>query len=382
MSFCRNGTKIPTMSVRLLTFAPRSGRRLLPRARRRGPCEPLRGEVDFGLTGKTRSALVVLGAFGDRDRPLIMVVPHTTSLHASPSNHRTGAPSSRAGGLPDAEGHDHSDAEQRMLAPRAQTENMNARMPAIFFGHGNPMNALLENSYTQGWRSLGASLPRPRSVLCISAHWYVPQTGITVTTAPRTIHDFGGFPRELYQVNYPAPGDPDLARRVQKMLAPVPVTLDGSWGLVHGTWSVLTHVFPKADVPVVQLSIDETQPASFHYAIGQRLAPLRDEGVLIVGSGNLVHNLHTYAWGRHAMEPFDWAVRFEEKAREMILAGEHQPLVAYEKLGRDALLSIPTPDHYLPLLYVLATRQPDDPISFPIEGVDGGSISMLTVRVG
>jgi 4,5-DOPA dioxygenase extradiol len=269
-----------------------------------------------------------------------------------------------------------------MLAPRAQTENMNARMPAIFFGHGNPMNALLENSYTQGWRSLGASLPRPRSVLCISAHWYVPQTGITVTTAPRTIHDFGGFPRGLYQVNYPAPGDPDLARRVQKMLAPVPVTLDGSWGLDHGTWSVLTHVFPKADVPVVQLSIDETQPASFHYAIGQRLAPLRDEGVLIVGSGNLVHNLHTYAWGRHAMEPFDWAARFEEKAREMILAGEHQPLVAYEKLGRDALLSIPTPDHYLPLLYVLATRQPDDPISFPIEGVDGGSISMLTVRVG
>lgn len=255
-------------------------------------------------------------------------------------------------------------------------------MPAIFFGHGNPMNALLENSYTQGWRSVGASIPRPRAVLCISAHWYVPETGITVMTAPRTIHDFGGFPRELYQVNYPAPGDPDLARRVQKLLAPVPVALDESWGLDHGTWSVLTHVFPKADVPVVQLSIDETQPASFHYAIGQRLAPLRDEGVLIAGSGNLVHNLHTYAWGRHAIEPFDWAVRFEEKAREMILAGEHQPLVTYEKLGRDALLSIPTPDHYLPLLYVIATRQQGEAISFPVEGVDGGSISMLSVRAG
>src|SRR5579885_3248654 len=378
MSFCRNGTKIPTMSVRLLTFAPRSGRRLLPRARRRGSCEPLRGEVDFGLTGKTRSALVVLGAFGDRDRPLIMVVPHTTSLHASPSNHRTGAPSSRAGGLPDAEGHDHSDAEQRMLAPRAQTENMNARMPAIFFGHGNPMNALLENSYTQGWRSLGASLPRPRSVLCISAHWYVPQTGITVTTAPRTIHDFGGFPRELYQVNYPAPGDPDLARRVQKMLAPVPVTLDGSWGLDHGTWSVLTHVFPKADVPVVQTEHrrNSTRVVSLRY----RPAP-----------GAAARRRRAHRWQRQpgAQPPYvrlgpprDGAVRFEEKAREMILAGEHQPLVAYEKLGRDALLSIPTPDHYLPLLYVLATRQPDDPISFPIEGVDGGSISMLTVRVG
>lgn len=255
-------------------------------------------------------------------------------------------------------------------------------MPAIFFGHGNPMNALLENSYTQGWRSVGASIPRPRAVLCISAHWYVPETGITVMTAPRTIHDFGGFPRELYQVNYPAPGDPDLARRVQTLLAPVPVALDESWGLDHGTWSVLTHVFPKADVPVVQLSIDETQPASFHYAIGQRLAPLRDEGVLIAGSGNLVHNLHTYAWGRHAIEPFDWAVRFEEKAREMILAGEHQPLVTYEKLGRDALLSIPTPDHYLPLLYVIATRQQGEAISFPVEGVDGGSISMLSVRAG
>ncbi len=255
-------------------------------------------------------------------------------------------------------------------------------MPAIFFGHGNPMNALLDNSYTQGWRSIGASIPSPRAALCISAHWYAPETGVTVTTAPRTIHDFGGFPRELYQVNYPAPGDPDLARRVQKLLAPVPVALDESWGLDHGTWSVLTHVFPKADIPVVQLSIDETQPASFHYAIGQRLAPLRDEGVLIVGSGNLVHNLHTYAWGRHAVEPFDWAVRFEEKAREMILAAEHRPLVTYEKLGRDALLCIPTPDHYLPLLYIIATRQQDDAISFPVEGVDGGSISMLTVRVG
>jgi 4,5-DOPA dioxygenase extradiol len=255
-------------------------------------------------------------------------------------------------------------------------------LPAVFFGHGNPMNALQHNAYTEKWSAMGRSLPRPKAILAISAHWYVPQTGVTITTAPRTIHDFGGFPRELYQVKYAAPGDPELARRVQKLLAPLPVTLDESWGLDHGTWSVLCHVYPDADIPVVQVSIDETQPASFHYDVGRRLAPLRDQGVLIVGSGNLVHNLHTYAWGQHVVDPFDWAVRFEQQVREMLLAGEHKPLVDYEKLGRDALLSIPTPDHYLPLLYVAATRQSGESVQFPVEGVDGGSISMLSVQVG
>lgn len=255
-------------------------------------------------------------------------------------------------------------------------------LPAIFFGHGNPLNALQQNSYTQAWRALGNSLARPKAILCVSAHWFVPQTGVTIITAPRTIHDFGGFPRELYEVKYPAPGDPGLARRVQKLLAPLAVNLDESWGLDHGTWSVLCHVYPQADIPVVQLSIDETRPPAFHYEIGRRLAPLRDEGVLIMGSGNLVHTLHAYAWGRHAVEPFDWAVRFERSVREMLVAGEHAPLIDYEKLGRDAMLSIPTPDHYLPLLYALATRQQGEAVSFPVTGVDGGSISMLTVRVG
>jgi 4,5-DOPA dioxygenase extradiol len=259
---------------------------------------------------------------------------------------------------------------------------MSSILPAFFFGHGNPMNALEQNAYTEGWSAIGKTLPRPRAILSISAHWFVPKTGVTITTAPRTIHDFGGFPRELYQVKYPAPGDPDLARRVQKMLAPLQVNLDESWGLDHGTWSVLFHVYPQADIPVVQLSIDETQPAAFHYELGRRLAPLRDEGVLIMGSGNLVHNLHAYAWGRHPVDPFDWAVRFEEQVREMVVAGEHKPLIEYEKLGRDALLSIPTPDHYLPFLYALATRQQGEPVAFPIQGVDGGSISMLTVQVG
>ncbi len=256
------------------------------------------------------------------------------------------------------------------------------RLPALFIGHGNPMNAVLKNRYTDAWAALGAALPRPKAILCISAHWYVPQTGVTVSTAPRTIHDFGGFPAELYRVKYPAPGDPGLARRVQELLAPLPVVLDDRWGLDHGAWAVLCHVYPHADVPIVQLSVDEREPGTFHYEIGRRLAPLRDEGVLIVGSGNLVHNLHAFAWGRHEAEPFDWAIRFERQAREMLSADVQGPLVEYERLGRDAHLAVPTPDHYLPLLYVIATRQADDPVSFPVEGVDGGSVSMLAVQVG
>jgi 4,5-DOPA dioxygenase extradiol len=259
---------------------------------------------------------------------------------------------------------------------------MATRLPAIFFGHGNPMNALDHNAYTRAWSAITAALPRPRAILAISAHWYLPGTHVTAMRQPRTIHDFGGFPRELYEVRYPAPGDPALAARVAELLAPVPVALDEHWGLDHGTWSVLVHAYPDADVPVVQLALDETQPASFHYELGKRLAPLRDEGVLIVGSGNVVHNLHAYAWGRHAVEPFDWAVRFEQQARGFLSAGTHEPLVDYESLGRDALLAVPTPEHYLPLLYVAATQQPGDTVTYPVEGGDGGSISMLSVQIG
>lgn len=255
-------------------------------------------------------------------------------------------------------------------------------MPAIFFGHGNPLNALAQNDYTAAWAGLGASLAKPRAILCISAHWYLPGTAVTAMPAPRTIHDFGGFPPELYQVQYPAPGDPALAHQVRDLLAPVSVRLDQGWGLDHGTWSVLVHVFPDANVPVLQLSIDETKPAAFHYELGRRLGPLRDEGVLIIGSGNLVHNLHAYAWGRHPVEPLDWAVRFEDQARAFMLAGNDQALIDYESLGRDALLSAPTPDHYLPLLYILGTRGSGHQVSFPVSGFDGGSISMLSVQVG
>ena len=255
-------------------------------------------------------------------------------------------------------------------------------MPAIFFGHGNPMNAILDNGFTAGWARIGREIPRPKAILSVSAHWYPPATLVTAVEKPRTIHDFGGFPRPLYEVKYPAAGDLALCARVRDLLAPIGVGLDERWGLDHGTWSVLCRVFPDADVPVVQLSIDETQPASFHYEVGRRLAPLREEGVLVMGSGNLVHNLHAYAWGKQTQEPYEWAIRWEKKAREWMLAGNHQPLIDYERQGEDAMLSAPTPDHYLPILYVLGAQQKDDRVSFPVEGVDGGSVSMLTVVVG
>jgi 4,5-DOPA dioxygenase extradiol len=256
------------------------------------------------------------------------------------------------------------------------------RLPAVFFGHGNPMNALEHNAYTRGWAALAAAIPRPRAILAISAHWYLPGTHVTAMHHPRTIHDFGGFPRELYEVQYPAPGDLPLAERVRDLLRPADVLLDDRWGLDHGTWSVLVHAYPDADVPVVQLAIDETLPPAAHYELGKRLAPLRDEGVLIAGSGNIVHNLHAYAWGRHPATQFDWALRFELRARELMNLGEHQPLIDYEALGNDARLSVPTPEHYLPLLYVLGAQQATDTVSYPVEGGDGGSISMLSVRVG
>lgn len=254
------------------------------------------------------------------------------------------------------------------------------RMPAIFLGHGNPMNAIEQNAYTNAWRDIGSRIPRPSGIVAVSAHWYLPATLVLAMERPRTIHDFGGFPRPLYEVTFPAPGDPALATRIRELLAPVEVGLDDRWGFDHGTWSVLRHVFPKADIPVVQISIDETQPAEFHYQIGQRLRPLRDEGVLIMGSGNLVHNLHAYAWGRHPVEPFEWAVRFEKQAKTLLQRGDHQPLVAYESLGADAMLSAPTPDHYLPLLYVMGASEKNDAVTFPVEGVDGGAVSMLAVQ--
>lgn len=255
-------------------------------------------------------------------------------------------------------------------------------MPALFVGHGNPMNAIEETVYAAAWREVAASIPRPKAILCISAHWETEGTFVTSMAQPKTIHDFYGFPDELYQVQYPAPGSPELAGRVKSMVSSTAVRLDDSysWGLDHGAWSVLRRLYPEADIPTVQLSLDRTQHARFHYDLGSELKALREEGVLIVGSGNIVHNLRMLQW--EASEPYPWAAEFDRQAAELILAGEHDRLVAYQALGEAARLSIPTNEHYLPLLYILALQQPGEPVSFFAEGVPLGSISMRSVRIG
>ncbi len=256
------------------------------------------------------------------------------------------------------------------------------KMPVVFFGHGSPMNVVSDNPYASIWRAIGQSLPRPRAILSVSAHWYTRGTGVTVAQRPETIHDFYGFPRELYEMRYPAPGDPALAKRVQALLAPVEVALDSEWGLDHGTWSVLTHAYPKADIPVVQLSIDGTQPPRWHYETAKRLMPLRDEGVFVMGSGDIVHNLHKLARTADA-KPSDWALRFDAAIRERIARGALDEVIDYAKLGEDARLSVPTPDHYLPLLYCLALQRPGEPLRFEAAGaIDIGSVSMTSVVIG
>lgn len=251
-------------------------------------------------------------------------------------------------------------------------------MPALFVGHGSPMNAIERNPHTEAWRHLGESLPRPKAILAVSAHWYTRGTGVTAMAQPRTIHDFYGFPPALFAQRYPAAGSPELAARVQEVLRPIAVTADQEWGLDHGTWSVLLHMYPQADIPVVQLSIDATQPAQYHYQLGQRLSGLRDEGVLLFGSGNVVHNLQTAKWGPQA-GAYPWAVTFNDELRDAISRGDHQSAIQYEQFGEAASLSIPTPEHYLPLLYVLGAGSGGDAVSFPTDGVEMGSISMLTV---
>ncbi len=253
------------------------------------------------------------------------------------------------------------------------------RMPLVFFGHGSPMNTLETNRYTLAWRHLGATLPRPRAILAVSAHWTTRGTAVTAMERPRTIHNFGGFPQALFNVQYPAPGDPALAARVASLLAPMSVAQDQAWGLDHGTWSVLAHVYPKADLPVVQLSLDLTKPARFHLDLGGRLQPLRDEGVLIIGSGDVVHNLGVIRRTPDGV-PYDWAVRFNDLVRACIMRRDFAPLL--DLSGRDAQLSVPTPEHYLPLLYVLGASDAGDTADFPVDGIDMGSIGMLTCTLG
>ncbi|MBE5254008.1 4,5-DOPA dioxygenase extradiol [Mixta mediterraneensis] len=257
------------------------------------------------------------------------------------------------------------------------------RMPALFLGHGSPMNVLEENRYTAFWRKAGKTLPRPRAILAISAHWYTRGTLVTAMASPRTIHDFGGFPQALFDTRYPAPGSPALAEEIAELLAPTPVQLDQEWGLDHGAWGVLIKMYPEADIPVVQLSVDKTKPAAWHFELGRKLAILRDQGVMIVASGNVVHNLRMVRWGG-GDDVYPWANSFNQFVRDNIDVQSHaetHPLVNFMQ-HEGATLSNPTPEHYLPLLYVLGARQPDEPITIPIDGMELGAISMLSVQVG
>ena len=258
---------------------------------------------------------------------------------------------------------------------------MATRMPIAFIGHGSPMNTNEQNQFTAAWQRFGASLSPPKAVLMISAHWYTRGTHVTAMQTPKTIHDFGNFPKPLFDFQYPAPGDPLLAERVAKLLQPTQVGLDQEWGLDHGAWSVLAHIFPHANVPVVQVSIDATRPAQFHYDLGKRLVPLRDEGVLIIGSGNVAHNLGIMDWHtqNHA---FDWAERFNTVVKHHLAEPDHPSLIHYDRLGDDAKLSIPTAEHYLPLLYVIGAQTEADTLSVLSDGIFGGSISMLSVTMG
>lgn len=254
-------------------------------------------------------------------------------------------------------------------------------LPVAFIGHGSPTNAIEHNRHTQAWRQFGESLPRPRAVLAVSAHWYLPQLAVTAMDTPPTIHDFYGFPPALSTFEYPAPGEPGLAARVRTLLRPREVTLDQEWGLDHGTWSVLTHMFPRADVPVVQLSIDAREANAYHYGIGRQLAPLRGEGILILGLGNVVHNLRMMRREANAA-PLQWASSFNDRVRDSLLTRDDAALVDYQRFGPSARLAVPTPDHYLPLLYVLGAADAAQPAAVLTDGVELASMSMLSVSFG
>ena len=253
------------------------------------------------------------------------------------------------------------------------------RMPVLFVGHGSPLNAIEENEFSRAWEDTAAGLPRPRAILSVSAHWQRDGARVTAMDRPHTIHDFTGFPDELYQIQYPAPGSPELARNVLSLPGVKGVALDTEWGLDHGTWAVLRRMYPAADIPVVQLCLDRGRTPAEHYALVEKLQPLRERGVLILGSGNMVHNLSMMEW---TDKPFDWAVRFDQKPKSLIEARNHAALIDYPKLGRDAEPAIPTNEHYLPMLYALALRSADEPLRFFAEKVTMGSISMRAFQIG
>jgi 4,5-DOPA dioxygenase extradiol len=257
------------------------------------------------------------------------------------------------------------------------------KMPVLFLGHGSPMNAIEENEFVAGFRTIEKTIPKPNAILCISAHWETRGTFVTAMEKPPTIHDFGGFPKALFDVQYLALGNPTLAKEAKELITKTDVGLDQSWGLDHGAWSVLKHLYPNADVPVIQMSLDYTQKAQYHYELAKELASLRNKGVLIVGSGNMVHNLGLVAWNKmNETYAFDWAIEANTKMKEYILNNNHTPLINYSAQGKSFELSIPTPEHYLPLLYSLALQEKDDAIQLFNDKPIAGSLNMLSVRIG
>ncbi len=257
------------------------------------------------------------------------------------------------------------------------------KMPVLFLGHGSPMNAIEENEFVTGWRNMGSTLPRPNAILCISAHWETRGTFVTAMEQPKTIHDFGGFPQELFAVQYPAPGSPDLAMEVAGGVKKTGVGLDEKWGLDHGCWSVVKHLYPKAEIPVVQLSLDYYQAPQYHYELAKELAFLRTKGVLIVGSGNIVHNLRMLACDK-IDEPgygFDWANEANDTVKKLILHGDHKPLIDYHSLGEAFKLAIPTPEHYLPMLYAIALKEENEEVTFFNDKPIAGSLSMTSLKI-
>ncbi len=261
--------------------------------------------------------------------------------------------------------------------------NSTEQMPVLFMGHGSPMNAIEDNEFTQGFKAMGKDIPKPNAILCVSAHWETKGTFVTAMEKPQTIHDFGGFPQALFDVQYPAPGNPALATETKTLIKKTEVGLDQQWGLDHGAWSVIKHLYPAADVPVIQMSLDYTQGTQYHYDLAKELAALRKKGVLIIGSGNLVHNLRMIAWDKMNQPDYgyDWAIEASTSMKKYILNGDHQQLINYRSQGKAFDLAIPSPDHYLPLLYTLALKEANEKITLFNDKAVAGSLTMTSVKI-
>lgn len=265
----------------------------------------------------------------------------------------------------------------------ARELKLTEKMPVLFLGHGSPMNAIEENEFVSGFRTISQTLPKPKAIICISAHWETQGTYVTAMSNPRTIHDFGGFPKALYEVQYPAPGSPDLAKNVQNIISKAKVELDEKWGLDHGAWSVIKHLYPNADVPIIQLSLDYTKPPQYHYELAKELSSLRDKGILIIGSGNMVHNLRMVAWNKMNDDDYayDWAREASHRMKQFIMNGDHKQLTNYHTQGKAFELAIPTPEHYLPLIYTLGLQSKNEKVTLFNDKAVAGSLTMTSLKI-